>query len=195
MKQKKNKGGALNAAQQNLISKMTRRFMGNDVKLRLLQNSGIMINGLEFTFMGESIGKASGKGFAVSITGDEIDKDRLKFSTITMTAGSGPKNSSNTKKLIRTQKSDGRYAYQAKFQNTPIPEAEDVSGMDKLEQLMAGSKNQFVFKLTPFYEGEKETEVMITIYPFESILTGAATLYKKVTSNSNYYADSLKKHR
>ena len=193
MKNKKNKGSPLNAAQQNLISKMTRRFMGNDVKLRLLQNSGIMINGLEFTFMGESIGRESNKGFAVSITGDEIDKDRLRLSTITMTAGSGAKNTSITKKLTRIQKSDGKYAYQAKFPNTYIPEAEDMSGMDKLEQLMAGSKNQFVFKLTPFYEGEKETEVMITLFPYESVLTGAATLYKKVTSNTNYYADSLKK--
>ena len=193
MKNKKNKGSPLNAAQQNLISKMTRRFMGNDVKLRLLQNSGIMINGLEFTFMGESIGRESNKGFAVSITGDEIDKDRLRLSTITMTAGSGAKNTSITKKLTRIQKSDGKYAYQAKLPNTYIPEAEDMSGMHKLEQLMAGSKNQFVFKLTPFYEGEKETEVMITLFPYESVLTGAATLYKKVTSNTNYYADSLKK--
>ena len=74
-----------------------------------------------------------------------------------------------------------------------IPEAEDMSGMDKLDALMAGSSNQFVFRVTPFYEGEKETEVMITLYPYESILTGADTLYKKVTSNPNYYADSLKR--
>ena len=192
MKAKRNKGG-LNAAQQSLVQKMTQKFMGNDVKLRLLQNSGIMINGLEFTFMGESIGRESSKGFAVSLTCDEIDKDRLRFSTITMTAGSGVKNKSITKKLERVKKSDGKYAYQAKFPNIHIPEAEDLSGMDKLEQLMAGSKNQFVFKLTPHYEGEKECEVMITFYPYESILTGAATLYKKVTSNSNYYADSLKR--
>ena len=129
MKNKKNKGSPLNAAQQNLISKMTRRFMGNDVKLRLLQNSGIMINGLEFTFMGESIGRESNKGFAVSITGDEIDKDRLRLSTITMTAGSGAKNTSITKKLTHIKKSDGKYAYQAKFPNTYIPEAEDM-GID-----------------------------------------------------------------
>ena len=76
MKNKNNKGGLLNATQQKLISNMTKKFMGSDVKLRLLPNSGIMINGLEFTFMGESIGKESNKGFAVSITGDEIDKDR-----------------------------------------------------------------------------------------------------------------------
>ena len=193
MKKHRNGGGFLNAGQQKLINSMTKRFMGQDVKLRLLQNSGIMINGLEFTFMGESIGKESNKGFAVSITGDEIDKDRLKLSTITMTAGSGQKNTSVTKKLVRIQKSDGKYAYQAKFPNTFIPQSEDMSGMDKLDALMAGSKNQFVFKLTPYYEGEKETEVMITLYPFESILTGAATLYKKVTSNTNYYADSLKR--
>ncbi len=192
MKAKKNKG-RLNAAQQDLVRKMTRKFMGNDVKLRLLQNSGIMINGLEFTFMGESIGRGSSKGFAVSLTCDEIDKDRLRFSTITMTAGSGVKNKSITKRLERIKKSDGKYAYQAKFPNIQIPEAEDLNGMDKLERLMAGTNNQFVFKLTPHYEGEKECEVMITLYPYESVLTGAATLYKKVTSNTNYYADSLKR--
>ncbi|WP_028509864.1 hypothetical protein [Ruminococcus sp. NK3A76] len=193
MKNKNNKGGLLNATQQKLISNMTKKFMGSDVKLRLLPNNGIMINGLEFTVIGESIGRESSKGFAISITGDEIDKDRLKFTTITMKAGSGAKNTAITKRLTRALKSDGKYAYQAKFPNTFIPEAEDLSGMDKLEQLMAGSRNQFVFKLTPYYEGEKETEVMIAFYPYESVLTGAATLYKKVTSNSNYYADSLKK--
>ena len=193
MKNKNNKGGLLNATQQKLISNMTKKLMGSDVKLRLLPNNGIMINGLEFTVIGESIGRESSKGFAISITGDEIDKDRLKFTTITMKAGSGAKNTAITKRLTRALKSDGKYAYQAKFPNTFIPEAEDLSGMDKLEQLMAGSRNQFVFKLTPYYEGERETEVMITFYPYESVLTGAATLYKKVTSNSNYYADSLKK--
>ena len=193
MKKRKDKGGLLNAGQQKLIASMTKRFMGNDVKLRLLPNSGIMINGLESTFIGESVGRGSNKGFAVSITGDEIDRDRLRFSTITMTAGSGSKNTSITKKLTRIQKNDGKYAYQAKFQSTTIPEAEDMSGMDKLDALMAGSSNQFVFRVTPFYEGEKETEVMITLYPYESILTGADTLYKKVTSNPNYYADSLKR--
>ena len=192
MKAKKSKG-LLNAQQQNLVAKMTQRFMGNDVKLRLLQNSGIMINGLEFTFMGESVGRESSKGFAVSLTCNEIDRNRLRFSTITMTAGSGIKNKSITKKLERIKKSDGKYAYQAKFPGTFIPEAENMSGKDKLEQLLAGSSNQFVFKLTPFYEGEEECEVMITLYPFESVLTGAATLYKKVTSNPNFYADSLKK--
>ena len=190
---KKGKNEHLNSAQQRLISKMTKRFMGSEVKLRLLQNSGIMINGLEFTFMGESVGAGSSKGFAVSLTCDEIDKNRLRFSTITMTAGSGAKNKSMTKKLERIKKNDGKYAYQAKFPGVYIPEAESLNGKDKLEQLLAGSQNQFVFKLTPYYEGEQEAEVMITLYPYESVLTGAATLYKKVTSNVNYYADSLKR--
>lgn len=192
MKAKRSKG-LLTAEQQKLVEKMTKKFMGQDVKLRLLQNSGIMINGLEFTFMGESVGRESSKGFAVSLSCDEIDRDRLRFSTITMTAGSGAKNKSITKKLERVKKSDGKYIYQAKFPGVYIPEAESVSGKDKLEQLLAGTKNQFVFKLTPHYEGEKECEVMITLYPYESVLTGAATLYKNVTSNMNFYADSLKK--
>lgn len=176
-----------------MINDLTRKFMGSEVKLRLLQNSGIMINGLEFTFMGESVGRASSKGFAVSFACDEIDKGRLRFSTITMIAGDDIKNRKVTKQLERVKKSDGKYIYQAKFQNISIPEAVRVNKKERMEQLLSGTDNRFVFKVTPTYEADEECEVMITFYPYESMLTGADTLYKKVTSNMNYYADSLKR--
>ncbi len=192
MKLKKNRAG-LDARGQKLINDLTRKFMGSDVALRLLPNNGIMINGLETTIVGESIGKASSKGFVLSFSGDEIDKNRLRFTTVTLTAGVGDKKRIVTKKLERTKKSDGKYVCSAKFSGIYIPEAPSQSKQERLESIIAGTQNQFVFRLTPSYEGEKECEVMITLYPYESVLTGASTLYKKVTSNSNYYADSLKK--
>lgn len=189
----KNKKTLQKKASKQLIKDMTRKFMGGDVKLRLLQNSGVMINGLEFTFMAESIGKASGKGFVLSLSCDEIDMDKLKFTTVTLIAGAIDKKRTVTRRLERSKKSDGKYIYSARFSGIEIPEAHAQSKKERLEALINGTQNQFVFKLTPHYQGEEECEVMITLYPLESVLTGAATLYKKVTSNSNYYADSLKK--
>lgn len=190
---KRKKPASIGAAQAKMINDLTRKFMGNDVKLRLLQNSGIMINGLEFTFMGESSGKASDKGFAVSFACDEIDKGRLTFSSITLIAGDDSKNRKVVKRLERIKKSDGKYIYQAKFKDIAIPEENRMGKKERLEQLLSGKDERFIFKVTPGYEGEEECEVLITFYPYENILTGADTMYKKVTSNLNYYADSLKK--
>lgn len=164
------------------------------VKLEMTNIGEVMIDSLMFTFGVESVGKASDKGFCVSISGDAVSDGRVTFSDFQIIRQIKGKTVTKYEELSEFVKNDGKMIYQARFENINIVEASDEEELKKLseEQLIQKVNSQITFKLVPHFSGDDMPEIMISIYPFQNILTGAATEWVYVTSDKDYFANRLK---
>ena len=85
--------------------------------------------------------------------------------------------------------SDGKKIYQAKFTKIPITEKDTSVLFRKLteEEVVQRLNCEIAFKVTPHFSGEDTPEVMLTVYPYENMLTGSAVQWLKVTSDKDYF--------
>lgn len=149
----------------------------------------IMIDGLAFSFGVESIGKASDKGICVTISGEAVDSGEVTFTDLEYHEQHGGNITVVKHGFPLVTKKDGKKIYQAKFTKIPITEYstgaffKKVTEQDVIDRINA----QIGFKVTPHYSGTETPEVMLSIYPFENVLTGSATQWLKVTSDKDYF--------
>ena len=136
------------------------------VKLQFSTCGEIMIDGLPFSFGVESAGKASEN---YENHGGKITLVKHGFSLVT--------------------KKDGKKIYQAKFTKIPITEKDTSVLFRKLteEEVVQRLNCEIAFKVTPHFSGEDTPEVMLTVYPYENMLTGSAVQWLKVTSDKDYF--------
>ena len=55
------------------------------------------------------------------------------------------------------------------------------------EEVVQRLNCEIAFKVTPHFSGEDTPEVMLTVYPYENMLTGSAVQWLKVTSDKDYF--------
>ena len=86
-------------------------------------------------------------------------------------------------------KKDDKKIYQAKFTKIPITEKDTSVLFRKLteEEVVQRLNCEIAFKVTPHFSGEDTPEVMLTVYPYENMLTGSAVQWLKVTSDKDYF--------
>ena len=86
-------------------------------------------------------------------------------------------------------KKDGKKIYQAKFTKIPITEKDTSVLFRKLteEEVVQRLNCEIAFKVTPHFSDEDTPEVMLTVYPYENMLTGAAVQWLNVTSDKDYF--------
>lgn len=142
-----------------------------------------MINGLPFSFVIDNTGEASDKGLCVAISGDVISDGRFKASPIVLKCMIGGKQTAIKKKLQFVTKKDGKQILQAKFEGLHIESGLELDKEDekRFEQKM---KNQLRFEFTPEYSGSEDEEIMLTVYPYENILEGAASKWRFVCADA-----------
>lgn len=159
------------------------------VKLQFSTCGEIMIDGLPFAFGVESAGKASDKGLCVSISGEAVNDGRVKFSDLEYYENHGGKITLVKHGFSLVTKKDGKKIYQAKFAKIPITEKDTSVLFRKLteEEVVQRLNCEIAFKVTPHFSGEDTPEVMLTVYPYENMLTGSAVQWLKVTSDKDYF--------
>ena len=168
------------------------------VSLRFSTCGEVMIDGLAFSFGVESSGKASEKGLCVAISGDDIDNGRITFSGLTRNCYVKGKLQPVRYDLKLITKSDGKRIYQARFPEIKIPDAIDSKPFKKVSEqdMINRMNNEISFKVTPHFSGDDMPEIMLTVYPFENVLTGSAAMWLKVTSDTDYFVHKIrKKHK
>ena len=126
-------------------------------------------------------GKRQTKGFASRYLVKLSMTDVLPFQTLKIT-------------LVKhgfslVTKKDGKKIYQAKFTKIPITEKDTSVLFRKLteEEVVQRLNCEIAFKVTPHFSGEDTPEVMLTVYPYENMLTGSAVQWLKVTSDKDYF--------
>lgn len=159
------------------------------VKLQFSTCGEIMIDGLPFAFGVESAGKASDKGLCVSISGEAVNDGRVTFSNLEYYENHGGKITLVKHGFSLVTKKDGKKIYQAKFTKIPITEKDTSVLFRKLteEEVVQRLNCEIAFKVTPHFRGEDTPEVMLTVYPYENMLTGSAVQWLKVTSDKDYF--------
>lgn len=163
------------------------------IKLAMTNIGEVMIDGLMFSFGIESAGKPSNHGFCVSISGDAIDEGRVTFTDFQITQMLGGKSVTKKADIFKVAKSDGKQLYQAKFNYIAIEDGHEDVSIKKMneKELMQKVNSQISFKIMPHFSGDDMPELMISVYPYENILTGAATEWVKITSDQDYFLNKL----
>lgn len=152
-----------------------------------------MINGLKFSFVIDNLGGASDKGLCVALSGDAVSDGRFKASSIELKCTVGGKQALIKKKLQPVTKKDGKLILQAKFESLHIESGLELDKEDekRFEQKM---KNQLCFEFIPEYSGSEDEEIMLTVYPYENILEGAASKWRYVCADASSLIKYLDKN-
>lgn len=175
---------------------MAFNFGKNQVKLRFATCGEIFIDGLPFSFGVESDGKESNKGLCVTISGEAVDKGEVTFSNLEYHEKHGGSISIIKYDFPKIVKKDGKKIYQAKFTKIPILQTASYSFFHKPteEEILSQITSEINFKVTPHYKGKECPELLLNIYPFENVITGAASNWINCTSDQNYFLNkSLEK--
>lgn len=164
-----------------------------EVKLQFATCGEIMIDGLSFAFGVESIGAASQKGLCVTISGDAVNSGEVTFSDLQFHEIHGGNVTIVKHSFPLITKKDGKKIYQAKFTKIPIVEfSQSLFPRKQTEQDVIDRLNaQISFRVTPHYKGNQTPEVMLSIYPYENVLTGSATQWLNVTSDQDYFEHKM----
>ncbi|MBR6101998.1 MAG: hypothetical protein IKP95_06205 [Ruminococcus sp.] len=173
------------------LKEMTKR----GVKVKISSCGRVLIDGLPFSFSVSSAGDASRKGIVVSFSGDPVEKGELTLDVIELHCVKNGKARTETKKLSKIVKSDGKHIYQAKFTGLELEEFAPTGKKADEEMFLADISSQYTFKTVPEYKQETDGEIMLTVYPIEEPLTGLAVEWKPCTSDKEWFShnpDALK---
>ncbi|MBR1863330.1 MAG: hypothetical protein IJ806_04520 [Ruminococcus sp.] len=165
-----------------------------EVRLKMTSIGEVMISGLLFTFGVESVGLASDKGLCVTVSGEAVDSGRVTFSDFQLITG-GQKAKRLDFPLVT--KKDGKRIYQLRLTDLRLTDPSQEEYHEKEEdRFLAEMKKQMTFKVMPHFVsgGQEDTpELMISVYPFENPLNGAATDWVNVTDDEDYFLHKLQK--
>ena len=165
--------------------------------LKMISCGEIMISGLPYSFSLQNIGAASNKGLCVTISGDDVDSGRVRFTDLYYLKNVDGKIVPQRTDFFLVPKKDGKKLYQARFTDMKLEEFSTGSAFENTteEEFIQAVNSQISFKVTPLFDGDDMPEVMPSIYPFADPITGSATEWKKVTSDQDYFLHNLKKGR
>lgn len=165
----------------------------SEVKLGFSSVGKVMADSNSYLFSIESIGKASEKGFLISFSGEAVDSGSLKLDKIELHRLKGVKFEITKYGLKKVEKKEGGFAYQLSLKNFYIPERESESasllkfGGNKDKASLSRIENEIQFKLSVSYDGTDESEVLIGVFPYENILSGAASKWVTVSPDKDYF--------
>ncbi|MBR6872168.1 MAG: hypothetical protein IKN17_01535 [Ruminococcus sp.] len=165
------------------IKEMTRR----GVKVRFVSCGKVLIDGLPFSFSVASGGEPSQKGVVVSFSGEPVENGTLTLGTIEMRYSRSGRAHSETKKLVRIEKSDGKHIYQAKFPSASLEDYQPTGKKADSEMFLADITSAYTFKVTPTFKEPKDAEVMVTVYPIADPLAGLAVEWRDCTSDKDWF--------
>ena len=170
-----------------------------EVRLGFSSGGKVLAQGCPYLFSIESLGKQSEKGFFISISGDAVDSGELKLDSIELHRLKGLKFEVTKYGFKKIAKKDGGFAYQLALKNFHIPERySESSSLIKLKGRKCDAdmemiSNEIQFKFTAKFSGEKDSELLIGVFPYENIISGAASKWVTVTADSDYFAKLYKK--
>ncbi|MBQ8966404.1 hypothetical protein [Ruminococcus sp.] len=161
--------------------------------LKMISCGEIMIAGLPYTFSMQNIG-AESKGICVTISGDDVDSGRIRFTDLVFMKQKNGKSAPERYDFPLVTKKDGKKIYQARFDDLPLQEFDPEVATTK-EEFLGVISTQLTFRVTPLFEGDDTPEVMLSVYPLGDPITGSATEWKKVTADEDYFLHKVKKGR
>ena len=164
----------------------------SEVKLGFSSGGEVMVDSVSYLFSIESKGKASDKGFMISISGDAVNDGTAKFESIELHRLKGVKFEIKKYSLKKVEKKEGGICYQLTLGNFDIPENEsdgiwDILRKDDRNSEMDKIKKEIQFKLSVSYTGNSESEVLIGVFPLENIISGGATKWVKISPDKDYF--------
>ncbi|MBE6836391.1 MAG: hypothetical protein E7509_00100 [Ruminococcus sp.] len=151
-----------------------------------------MVDSCSYLFSIESTGSASSKGFFISISGDAVDDGTAKFDSIELHRLKGIKFEVTKYGLKKLEKKEGGFTYQLSLRNFDIPEKgncgflglfkkdDSLSDMNRIEK-------EIQFKLNVSYSGDKESDVLIGVFPYENVISGAASKWVTISPDKDYF--------
>ena len=160
--------------------------------LKMISCGEIMINRLPYSFSLQNVGAESSAGLCVTISGEDVDNGRVRFTDLTFLNNANGTTVPERYELPLITKKDGKKIYQAKFEKMFLQEFDPSEATTK-EEFLGVLSTQLTFRVTPLFDGDDMPEVMLSIYPFGDPITGSATEWKKVTSDEDYFLHKIKK--
>ena len=172
-------------------------FKKKQVKLEFATCGEIFIDGLPFSFGVESVGIASTKGLCVAISGEAVDDGSVTFSNLEYHQKDANGITIVKHDFPKIVKKNGKKIYQAKFTKIPIKEAFNYSAFKKTtaDEFLQVINNEINFRVTPHYSGSKMPEILLTVYPYENVLTGSAAQWINCTSDQDYFLHKYTKNK
>ena len=170
-----------------LAKKQLEQMKKQGVKVKFAACGKVMIDGLPFSFSVMSAGEASNKGIVVSFSGEPVENGSLVLETVDMHYTRNGRARSQTKKLARIVKSDGKHIYQARFTDAVLEASQPTRKKAGSEELLADIASAYTFKVTPEYKPAEDAEVMVTVYPIAEPLTGLAVEWRSCTSDKDWF--------
>ena len=172
------------------IARAIKKRDSTRVALKKTACGAVLINGMPFSVSVESDGAASDKGVMLSISGEAVENGTFKIDMVDMIypARGGPKTIKRKPEYYK--KKDGKHIYRCPLDEAKIPLCDDKSLFGRAmseEELVNSMKKQIVFRFVPRYSGEKDSELMINIYPYANPLDGSVTEWVNVTSDSDFF--------
>lgn len=155
-------------------------------KIKLTALGKKLYNGLTYSVSIENTGASTQKGFCLSLAGDAVDNGGLKAKTLYLRRLNG--NEVVEIPFERVTKKDGNIALMAKA------EGEFLGGVGKSQMLAFPSEEksqeyfldslskQVSLKFDVEYRDSTEREVLITVFPYDNVITGTDSVWRTATS-------------
>ena len=170
-----------------LAKKQLEQMKKRGVKVRITACGKVMIDGLPFSFSVMSAGEHSNKGIVVSFSGEPVENGTLTLGTVEMHYTRNGRAHTETKKLARIVKKDGKHIYQARFADAVLEEFTPTRKKADSEAFLADMASTYSFKVTPGYSETEDAEVMLTVYPIADPLAGLAVEWRSCTSDKDWF--------
>lgn len=170
-----------------LAKKQIEQMKKRGVKVKITACGKVMIDGLPFSFSVMSGGERSEKGIVVSFSGEAVENGTLTLGTVDMHYIKKGKAHSQTKKLARIVKKDGKHIYQARFTDVVLIDSASSKKKKDSASFLADIESSYSFKVTPEYSSDEDSEIMLTVYPIADPLAGLAVEWRSCTSDKDWF--------
>lgn len=153
--------------------------------LEFCTSGAAMINGLKFSFVIDNVGSSTDQGLCVSLSGDAVASGSFTASSqIELDCFINGKQTKLTKKLTAIEKNDGKKILQAKFKGLHL-ESGVTKEKDEEQAFDHKMRSQLKFSFVPCYTLPEDAEIMLTVYPYDNILEGAASKWIYACSDAS----------
>lgn len=178
----------------NIMETAKSLMLPDSVKLEINAAGKVLINSLVYTVGFQSIGKPSGKGFALSVAGEGV-KNGLELDWAELHYFKNGKEKVIKKRFETSKNKSDEKVFILRMSEIALPSGNtdySFGEQNKQKLFMEQTLTQFTIKFSGTYTHEQDSELLVTVYPYENVIEGASSKWIDCTHDESYFERKFK---
>lgn len=183
-----------NLPKMNIMEVAKSLMLPESVKLELNVAGTVLINSFVYTIGFQSIGKPSSKGFALSVAGEGV-KNGLELEWAELHYFKNGKEKTLKKRFETSKNKSNEKVFMLRMSEIALPSGNANSTFgeqNKQKVFMEQTLTQFTIKFSGTYTNKQDSELLVTVYPYENIIEGASSKWIECTCDESYFERKFK---